>query len=491
MNQYDVIVIGSGIGGLTAAGLLAKSGKSVLVLEAHDRPGGYAHGFKRKRYHFDSGVHLISGCGEQGYQGGQVIYKTLQALDLLDEIEFIRINPFSHTYYPGKKIALPEGIDEFVATLSAEFPAEQKGIKALTELCLQVAEQIMVADELIDEVDLQQAEKLLPALFKYRKSTLAEVADEFIQSPELLGIFASNWPYLGLPPSEVSFLYWCSMLIGYLVDGAYYCKGGFQQLANTLVKGLEKYKGEIRYKSGVDEIIIEEKQVVGVRVKDEIISAAVVISNADIKQTIFKLAGEEHFRPRYIQRLKKMQHSLSIFAVYIATDLDLSKVNIGHECFCYADYNHENNYAKTKQSEISWISLTVPTLIDSSLAPEGVHLLMLTTLLPFQAKTTWKEDKPVCMQTMLDIAGQYIPDLEKHILFIEGGSPSTMERYTQNHQGAAYGWDVTPAQIGPSRIQNQSPIKGLFFAGHWSSLRWWGLWGKCVWCADSPEGAGS
>lgn len=469
MNQYDVIVIGSGIGGLTAAGLLAKSGKSVLVLEAHDRPGGYAHGFNRKRYHFDSGVHLISGCGEQGYQGGQVIYKTLKALDMLDEIEFIQINPFSHSYYPDKQIALPEGIDAFVESLSAHFPAEKQGLKALTELCQQVAEQIMLADELIDEVDHQQAEKLLPALFKYRKSTLAEVANEYIQSPELLGIFASNWPYLGLPPSQVSFLYWSSMLIGYLVDGAYYCKGGFQQLANTLVKGIQKYNGEVRYKSTVDKIIIEDKQVVSVRVNDQVISTSVVISNADIKQTIFNMVGEEHFRPRYIQRMKKMKHSLSIFAVYIATDIDLRKLNIGHESFCFADYNHENNYAKTKQSNISWISLTAPTLIDSDLAPEGVHLLMLTTLLPFQAKTTWKEDKPDCVQSMLKIAEQYIPDLAEHILFIEGGSPSTMERYTQNHQGAAYGWDVTPNQIGPSRIQNQSPIKGLFFAGHWSS----------------------
>jgi prolycopene isomerase len=469
VNQYDVIVIGSGIGGLTAAGLLAKSGKSVLVLEAHDRPGGYAHGFKRKKYHFDSGVHLISGCGEQGYRGGQVIYKTLQALEMLDEIEFIQINPFSHTYYPGKQVALPEGIDAFVETLSAQFPAEQKGIKALTELCLQVAEQIMLADELIDEVNHQQAEQLLPALFKYRKSTLAEVANDFIQSPELLGIFASNWPYLGLPPSKVSFLYWSSMLIGYLVDGAYYCKGGFQQLANTLVKGLQKYDGEIRYKTVVDKIIIEDKQVVGVKVNDITIASSVVISNADIKQTVFNMVGEEHFRPRYIQRMKKMKHSLSIFAVYIATDLDLSSLNIGHESFCYADFNHENNYARTKQSDISWISLTAPTLIDPDLAPEGVHLLMLTTLLPYQAKTSWKQDKPVCVQTMLDIAGKYIPDLEKHILFIEGGSPSTMERYTQNHQGAAYGWDVIPTQVGPSRIQNQSPVNGLFFAGHWSS----------------------
>ena len=70
---------------------------------------------------------------------------------------------------------------------------------------------------------------------------------------------------------------------------------------------------------------------------------------------------------------------------------------------------------------------------------------------------------------ILAIAGQLIPELENHILYIEGGSPATMQRYTQNHQGAAYGWNVTPEQVGPSRIQNQSPIQGLYFAGHWVS----------------------
>jgi len=73
------------------------------------------------------------------------------------------------------------------------------------------------------------------------------------------------------------------------------------------------------------------------------------------------------------------------------------------------------------------------------------------------------------MKTMLSIACQTIPELESHVLYMEGGSPATMQRYTQNYQGAAYGWDVTPNQVGPSRIQNQSPIKGLFYAGHWSS----------------------
>ncbi|WP_428356332.1 phytoene desaturase family protein [Methyloprofundus sp.] len=469
-KKFDIVVIGSGIGGLTAAALLAKSGRQVLVLEQHDRAGGYAHGFKRKKYTFDAGVHLTSGCGLKGLAGGQIIRKVLQAINQYDQLEFVQVNPFALVSVADIEVELPSSIDGIVTQLAKLFPDERQGLKALLSLCLALAEQVAKCDDVMatEANNIMQSE--LNLLLKYRHCTLAEVWSDYITDPQLKCIFAALWPYLGLPPEKVSFIYWASMLMGYVADGAYYCAGGFQVFSDSLVTGLKQAGGEIYYKQKVNKIHVCENKVQGVLLESgEVIHAATVIANADMRQTVYQLIGKEYFPKRYLTRLQRMDVSCSIFVVYIATDLDLVQAGAHHEAFYYDELSHALNYKKSMQGEVSWISITVPTLVDSSIAPKGEHLVMLTTLAKFDQASDWQQEKTNYMQKMLDFADRKIKGLKSHVLFIEAGSPLTMQRYTLNQDGAAYGWAVTPEQVGANRIANKAPIEGLYFSGHWTT----------------------
>lgn len=469
-EEFDVIVVGGGIGGLTAAALLAKAGKTVLLAERHDRPGGYAHGFRRKRYIFDAGVHLTSGCTLQGYPGGQVIAKVLQAIGGANGVEFIPVNPFSHAFYPGIEIPMPQSVEAFAAVLSGLFPQESQGIQDFLQLCQRIAEQAAITDEVMQCGDSGQIQQRLPLLTKYRRATLAEVCGRYTSDARLQALFATHWPYLGLPPSKLSFVYWAAMFIGFLSDGAYYCKGGFQSWAEALVQGIRKNAGVVRYNCAVKRILLENGGVHGVLLESgQRLKAATVIANADMRQTVLQLTGAEHFPASFVRKIETMKPSLSIFAVYIATDMDLSQLHLGHESFCYSDFNHDNNFARTLNGEISWITITIPTLADAQLAPPGRHIVMLTTLLSYNAAASWAEAKPFYQARMLELAERYIPGLAEHSLYIDAGSPNTMQRYTLNHLGAAYGWEASPEQTGANRVGNRSPVAGLYFSGHWCS----------------------
>lgn len=470
-EAYDIVVIGAGIGGLSVAALLAKAGKSVLLIERHDRPGGYAHGFRRRDFHFDAGVHLVSGCGEHGYRNGSTIHKICRAVGIDPDTIFVPIQSYARVVYPDFEVRLRAGEDAFVSGLTDLFPTERQRLLELVRLCRVVAEEAMLAEEILDQGRNSSVSpaRALANLFRYRRATLAQVLDEFLVDPRLKSACAALWPYLGLPPSQLSFLYWASMMAGYIYEGGYYCRHSFQTYADQLAAAITRHGGEVLLNSSVRGIDVAHGKINGVVLENgQFIQADTVVSGADLRLTAERLIGREHLPDGHLENLRQLQPSLSIFADYIGTDLALDDKIHCHESFFYGDIDHDLAYHTAKAGDPNWFSATIPTLTDPSIAPPGHHIMLLTTLSPFDVGLSWREAKPQFQQRLLEQAERQFPGFNDHLIVVESGSPRTLERYTLNHQGAAYGFSPTPDQIGPNRPGVRGAVPGLFHCGHWT-----------------------
>ena len=467
-DAYDAIVVGSGLGGLSAAALLARHGRSVLVVERHDRPGGYAHAFRRRGYRFDSAVHMVSGCEPSPLPGGSLLHRLLGGLGVRDRCDFARVDPCYRVEWPGFSLAAPAGFEAFVETHAERFPAAAKGIRGFLDDCLSIRHEVHLAEQDPAGGPLARPERF-PLLLRHRRASLAQVLHRRVADPEARAALAALWPYLGLPPSQLSFLYFATMLVSYVVDGAYACRGSFQTLADALVRALEESGGELLLRSLVRRIEVEGGRVRGVVLENgQRVRAPVVISGADVRQTVGELCDERHFSLRYRRRLRRASVSTSAVVVYAATDLDLAEAGLAHETFLYPDPDHEAQWRSGARGRPGWISLTAPSHLDPSAAPSGEQLLLLTTLVSGEPAEGWRRAKPVLQQHLLELAERRLPGLGDRLRFAETATPRTLERYTRNGAGALYGFDLVPGQVGPGRLENRTPLPGLFLAGHWT-----------------------
>lgn len=440
--SYDVIVIGAGIGGLVCGTFLTKASKKVLIIEQHHTPGGYCTSFKRKGFIFDSAVHHIGGCGRWSIVG-----RCLKELNI--SMEFYRLDPMDSLFFPSMSFDIPAEIDEYIALLKQKYPAEKDSIGSFFKDFTKLYWATINDDE------------NSPLINKYKGLTFKETLDEFFDNDELKMLLSAQWGYVGSPPNEVSTIGMCQMLVNYLKDGAYYPKGGTQKFADAITKRFTELGGQLLLSSKVEKILFNNKVATGVKLDDgREIQADAIVSNIDAKQTFLKLAREE-IDNAYLHKLYNMKESTSFFLLYLGLgpDVNLSNLKRGF-------YHSDTSFSKD-----GWKYISVPTRVDSTLAPGGKQIISVVVSLrnsydDIQDWDTFKEDMK---NSTIKFLETYVPNLSRSIEVIEAATPKTLERYTLNSKGAAYGWAVTPDQTWRERLPHETPIENLYLAGHWTN----------------------
>lgn len=470
-GKYDAIVVGAGLGGMAAAAVLAKNGLSVLLLERHNIPGGYATSFVRGRYEFEVALHELSGIGPPGHRG--MLYEFLDSLGVAEQLEFIQIPELYRSVFPDLDVVLPVGLAAYEAKLCETFPDEAKGIKRFLKRVDKLHKELSAYEENGGPGNPLTAPFRMSSTLRYLPTTWGSVLNRDVKDPRARAVLSQYWGYFGLGPSQASFMYFANALGIYTRLGASYVKGRSQALSNALVAAIEKFGGDVRLNCGVEEITVSDGRVIGVVTQNgEPIEASWVVSNTDPITTARSLIGEDKLPPKFLKKLRTRPLASASINVFLGVARSPEDLGLQyHENFINADYDFDSHHEAMRViGPPKAVLLACYNALDPEISPPGTSLISLTTLNYGQPWFDIAQDQYVATKNriadaMITMAEQIAPDIRKYAEVVEVATPITNMRYTGNIGGTIYGFSNNAHGHTVLRMPHRGPLKGLYFAG--------------------------
>ncbi|MFQ5901907.1 MAG: phytoene desaturase family protein, partial [Thermodesulfobacteriota bacterium] len=274
-------------------------------------------------------------------------------------------------------------------------------------------------------------------------------------------------PFLGLPPSKVSAVGMCALIMSYFDSGAYRTIGGCQKLVDTLVKGIKKNGGSMLFNSKASYIPLENNRAIAVRTSDGTeYTANSVVSNIDFFQTFTRLLDRDSSNSVIKERLKDPGISSSFFILYIGTDIDLKSLYNSSSIGYFPSFNMERFFESTHSfGDSSSLGITIPTILDDTMAPRKCHAVSAHEATDYSFTTLWKDRKTELSKKILKKVEKILPGIQEKIIHLEAATPATLKRYTANYRGSAYGWQQIPGK----RLV-KSGVSNLYTVGHWGDM---------------------
>ncbi|KAJ6968298.1 hypothetical protein D5086_029159 [Populus alba] len=439
-SNYDAIVIGSGIGGLVAATQLAVKGAKVLVLEKYVIPGGSSGYYERDGYTFDVGSSVMFGFSDKGNLN--LITRALAAVGC--EMEVIPDPTTVHFHLPNDlSVQVHREYIDFISELAAKFPHEKDGILKFYGECWKIFNALnsLELKSLEEPIYLfgQFFQKPLECLTLayYLPQNAGDIARKYMKDPQLLSfIDAECFIVSTVNALQTPMINAAMVLCDRHFGGINYPVGGVGGIAKSLSKGLVDQGSEILYRANVTNIILEHGKAVGVRLSDgREFFGKTIISNATRWDTFGKLLKgetlpkeEENFQKVYVKAPSFLSIHMGVKAEVLPPDTD-----------CH-HFVLEDDWARLEEPYGS-IFLSIPTVLDSSLAPEGHHILHIFTTSSIEdweglsTKDYEAKKKVVADEIISRLEKKLFPGIRSSIAFMEVGSPKTHRRYLARDKG--------------------------------------------------------
>jgi prolycopene isomerase len=471
-DVYDVIVIGAGMGGMTAASLLAKRGLSVLMIEQQFKPGGACTSFKREDHVFDVGAAMLYGFGEKGFRPFRFLLNELE-----EPIDVVAHKTLARMTFEGHEIIFWPDIDRFLEELYPLFPGEKDNLRAFYDDLYKKYENIVIKNEVISppsEFSPRQGLRRLLSdplvIFKMQKllsTSIKDLMQKYFRTPDIVDFFdklCSAYSYT--TAEETPAVLAATMFIDNHVGGVYFPAGGVQMLPNVIEKAFERDGGQVLYRQLVDEILIRDGQAYGVRLQNGIeIRAERVIANATVWNIYGKLIRPEHIAPERLKWAQSLIPTFPSMTLYLVVD---------REGFPEDVFPWEIYIENRKEIDSSDLTLYINSLVDATLCPPE-HLVVMAISPnmctwpppgdPGYRSEDYEAQKQREAEKMLDQIEMHIPGFRQQIRELIIGTPSTIERFLLKNGGAVGGPKNQIGQEMLNRLHARSEWKRLYFCG--------------------------
>lgn len=456
--KYDIIIIGAGLGGLTAGAKLAREGKKVLIIEQHSKPGGCATTFKRGDFTLEVGLHEMDGPSP-----GDMKTRIFNELEVSGNIEFVKVPEFYHFVSERNNLTVPHDPEEAIKILGKEFPAEISGLKAF-----------------YDQI-LNPKRKSVDAGPEKEKS-LGEFLDSIIHNEDLKLVLLGNLGYFHDDPYSISLTYYSVAQGSYFKGGASYIKGGSQRLSDHLAEYIRNHNGDILLNHLATGIVTEGTRLKGVTYKKRTgSSSAICTAYADeiIANTAMPNVAElleEESGNKIKNEIRNQRPGASLLTIYFGFKNSLKTIGNHHYSTSVFDgsVKTQTDILKNNKADFHSRSFVFADYgqIDSLLAPEGKSVGALCCIdylkdWELLSQEEYNKKKEETAKIFIQRLENLIPGIASEIEYYEVGTPATIKRYTLNPGGAVYGF----AQVPDKPAVNVSGIfDNLHFASAWGSI---------------------